>query len=179
MRSLAEQQGNRAIGIILSGLGSDGTLGMAEIQAQGGVTFAQDEGSARYDSMPRSVIDAGSADYVLSPKSIARELVRIALHPYTARPKSEAMDAPAQQGNGLATIFQLLRRTTGLDFTHYRQTTILRRIQRRMVVHKIDNLDQYARFLQVILPCRTLDNKIDGAVITIIPVAARNAADAS
>ena len=149
MRSLAEQQGNRAIGIILSGLGSDGTLGMAEIQAQGGVTFAQDEGSAKYDSMPRSVIDAGSADYVLPPKNIARELVRIARHPYTARPKSESTDAPAQQGNGLASIFQLLRRATGLDFTHYRQSTILRRIQRRMVVHKIDNLDQYVRFLQV------------------------------
>ena len=149
MRSLAEQQGNRAIGIILSGLGSDGTLGMAEIQAQGGVTFAQDEGSAKYDSMPRSVIDAGSADYVLPPKSIARELVRIARHPYTARPKSESTDAPAQQGNGLASIFQLLRRATGLDFTHYRQSTILRRIQRRIVVHKIDNLDQYVRFLQV------------------------------
>jgi two-component system CheB/CheR fusion protein len=149
MRSLAEEQGNRAIGIILSGLGSDGTLGMAEIQAQGGVTFAQDEGSAKYDSMPRSVIDAGCADYVLPPKSIARELVRIARHPYTAHPKNAATDVPVQQGNGLATIFQLLRRSTGLDFTHYRQTTILRRIQRRMVVHKIDNLDQYVRYLQV------------------------------
>ncbi len=149
MRSLAEQQGNRAIGIILSGLGSDGTLGMAEIQAQGGVTFAQDEGSAKYDSMPRSVIDAGCADYVLPPRSIARELVRIARHPYTANSKTEAAEVPAHQGNGLATIFQLLRRSTGLDFTHYRQSTILRRIQRRMVVHKIDNLEQYVRFLQV------------------------------
>jgi two-component system CheB/CheR fusion protein len=150
MRSLAEQQGNRAIGIILSGLGSDGTLGMAEIQAQGGVTFAQDEGSAKYDSMPRSVIEAGCADYVLPPKNIARELVRIAAHPYTAQlhRKHEAGDAPVQ-GNGLGTIFQLLRRSTGLDFTHYRQSTILRRVQRRMVVHKIDNADQYVRFLQV------------------------------
>ena len=149
MRSLAEQQGNRAIGIILSGLGSDGTLGMAEIQAQGGVTFAQDEGSAKYDSMPRSVIDAGCADYVLPPRTIARELVRIARHPYTANSRTEATEVPAQQGNGLATIFQMLRRSTGLDFTHYRQTTILRRIQRRMVVHKIDNLEQYVRFLQM------------------------------
>ncbi len=150
MRSLAAQQGNRAIGIILSGLGSDGTLGMAEIQAQGGVTFAQDEGSAKYDSMPRSVIEAGCADYVLPPKNIARELVRIAAHPYTAHlhPKQEVGDVPVQ-GNGLGTIFQLLRRSTGLDFTHYRQSTILRRVQRRMVVHKIDNVDQYVRFLQV------------------------------
>jgi two-component system CheB/CheR fusion protein len=149
MRSLAEQHGNRAIGIILSGLGSDGTLGMAEIQARGGVTFAQDKGSARYDSMPRSAVDAGCADYVLPPRSIARELVRIAGHPYTASSHTEAIELPAQQGNGLATIFQLLSRSTGLDFTHYRQTTIVRRIQRRMVVHKIDNLEQYIRFLQV------------------------------
>ena len=149
MRSLAEQQGNRAIGIILSGLGSDGTLGMAEIQAHGGVTFAQDEGSAKYDSMPRSVIDAGCADYILPPRSIARELVRIARHPYTANSDTEAAEVPVPQGNGLATIFQLLRRSTGLDFTHYRRSTILRRIQRRMVVHKIDDTDQYVRFLQV------------------------------
>ena len=150
MRSLAEQQGNRAVGIILSGLGSDGTLGMSEIQAHGGVTFAQDESSAKYDSMPRSVIEAGCADYVLAPKNIARELVRIAAHPYTAHPhpKHEAGDVPVE-GNGLGTIFQLLRRSTGLDFTHYRQSTILRRVQRRMVVHKIDNVDQYVRFLQV------------------------------
>ena len=149
MRSLATQQGNCAIGVILSGLGSDGTLGMAEIQAQGGVTFAQDEGSAKYDGMPRSVIDAGVVDYVLPPKSIARELVRIARHPYvTNHVIAETTELPSQHTNGLGTVFQLLRRSTGLDFSHYRQTTILRRIQRRMVVHKIDKLDEYVRFLQ-------------------------------
>src|SRR5215470_8757566 len=84
MRSLAEEQGNRAIGVILSGSGTDGTLGMAEIQAQGGVTFAQDEASAKYDGMPRSAIAAGCVDYVLPPKTIARELARIARHPYVA-----------------------------------------------------------------------------------------------
>jgi two-component system CheB/CheR fusion protein len=149
MRSLAAEQGNCSIGVILSGLGSDGTLGMAEIQAHGGVTFAQDEGSARYDSMPRSVIDAGCVDYVLPPKSIARELVRIARHPYVTRSASaETGETPLQPGNGLTTVFQLLRRATGLDFGHYRQTTILRRIHRRMVVHKIDKLEDYVRFLQ-------------------------------
>ena len=149
MRSLAAEQGNCSIGVILSGLGSDGTLGMAEIQAHGGVTFAQDEGSARYDSMPRSVIDAGCVDYVLPPKNIARELVRIARHPYVTRSASaETGETPLQPGNGLTTVFQLLRRATGLDFGHYRQTTILRRIHRRMVVHKIDKLEDYVRFLQ-------------------------------
>ncbi len=80
MRSLAEQEGNRAIGVILSGSGTDGTLGMAEIQAQGGVTFAQDEQTAKYDGMPHSAVAAGCVDYVLAPKGIALELARIANH---------------------------------------------------------------------------------------------------
>jgi two-component system, chemotaxis family, CheB/CheR fusion protein len=149
MRALAEQKGNRAIGVILSGSGTDGTLGMAEIQAHGGVTFAQDEASAKYDGMPRSVVVAGHVDYVLSPKGIAMELARIARHPYVVRdsvvPAPEIAEAPAA---GLNTIFQVLRRATGVDFTYYRQTTILRRIQRRMVVHKIDKLEEYAKFVQ-------------------------------
>src|SRR4029077_19519218 len=92
----------------------------------------------------------GCVDYILPPKSIAHELARIARHPYvTHASSSDSAEIPVQQGNGLATIFQVLRRSTGLDFTHYRQTTILRRIQRRMVVHKIDNLEQYVRFLQM------------------------------
>jgi two-component system CheB/CheR fusion protein len=149
MRSLAEAQGNRAIGVILSGSGTDGTLGMAEIQAQGGVTFAQDESSAKYDGMPRSVIAAGCVDYVLPPKGIAKELARIARHPYVARPATtEVTDLATSNNAGMATIFQLLRRSAGVDFSHYRQTTILRRIQRRMVVHKIDKLEDYVKYIQ-------------------------------
>jgi two-component system, chemotaxis family, CheB/CheR fusion protein len=146
MRSLAEEQGVRAIGVILSGSGTDGTLGMAEIQAQGGVTFAQDEASAKYDSMPRSAIAAGCVDYILPPKGIARELSRISRHPFIARTTSEP--AAIVPEDGLNSIFQLLRRATGVDFTHYRQTTILRRIQRRMVVHKIDKLGEYVKYIQ-------------------------------
>jgi two-component system, chemotaxis family, CheB/CheR fusion protein len=148
MRSLAEAKGNRAIGVILSGSGTDGTLGIAEIQAQGGVTFAQDEATARYDSMPHSAIAAGCIDYVLSPKGIARELSRIAKHPFVSRPDGQNVSQLAASDTGLETIFQLLRRHTGVDFTHYRQTTILRRIQRRMLVHKIDGLSDYVRHLQ-------------------------------
>ncbi|MGB2670910.1 MAG: chemotaxis protein CheB [Candidatus Acidiferrum sp.] len=149
MRSLAEQKGNRAIGVILSGSGSDGTLGMAEIQAHGGVTFAQDEGTAKYDGMPRSAVIAGSVDYVLPPKGIAKELARIARHPYISRKNlSPTNEVVPFIGPGLNTIFQILRRATGVDFTHYRQTTILRRIQRRMVVHKIDDIEEYAKFVQ-------------------------------
>ena len=146
MRSLAEQQGNRAIGVLLSGSGTDGTVGLAEIQGHGGVTFAQDEESAKYSSMPRSAVAAGCVDYVLPPKSIARELARIARHPYLARDPAPEI-APADN-TGLTLVFQLLRKTTGVDFTHYRQTTIIRRIQRRMVVHKMDKIDEYVKYLQ-------------------------------
>ncbi len=149
MRALAEQMGNRAIGVILSGSGSDGTLGMAEIQAHGGVTFAQDEVSAKYDGMPRSAVVAGCVDYVLPPKEIAKELERIARHPYLARKTLPGTaEAVPTLGRGLNTIFQVLRRATSVDFTHYRQTTILRRIQRRMVVHKIEDIEEYAKFMQ-------------------------------
>jgi two-component system, chemotaxis family, CheB/CheR fusion protein len=149
MRALAEQKGNRAIGVILSGSGTDGTLGMSEIQAHGGVTFAQDEATAKYDGMPRSAVVAGYVDYVLSPKGIAKELARIASHPYVVRENhSDVVKAAPDAIAGLSTIFQVLRRATGVDFTHYRQTTILRRIQRRMVVHKIDKMEEYAKFAQ-------------------------------
>jgi len=149
MRSLAEAKRTRSIGVILSGSGSDGTLGMAEIQAQGGVTFAQEELSARYDGMPHSAIAAGCVDYILPPKAIARELSRIARHPFVSRHDSDGVSHLAGvAGNDLETIFQLLRRSTSVDFTHYRQTTILRRIQRRMLVHKLDRLQDYVRLLQ-------------------------------
>jgi two-component system, chemotaxis family, CheB/CheR fusion protein len=147
MRSLAEQLGSRAIGVILSGSGSDGTLGLAEIQAQGGVTFAQEEATAKYESMPHSAIAAGCVDYVLPPKRIASELGRISRHPYVV-PPAGSRDLLTASEISLNSIFQLLRRTTGVDFTHYRQTTILRRIQRRMVVHKLDKLEDYVRYVQ-------------------------------
>src|SRR5260221_1849111 len=150
MRSLAEQKGNRAIGVILSGSGTDGTLGMGEIQAHGGVTFAQDDETAKYDGMPRSAVAAGYVDYILPPKGIAKELGRIARHPYLERQtKSDAGgEASPVSGTGLNTIFQILRRATGVDFTHYRQTTILRRIERRMVVHKVHKLSEYVKYVQ-------------------------------
>src|SRR5213080_1337326 len=146
MRALAEGQGNHAIGVLLSGSGTDGTAGLGEIQAHGGVTFAQDEQSAKYDSMPGSAVAAGCVDYVLPPKAIARELTRIARHPYLVRDQGPEL-APAEN-TGLNLVFNLLRKSTGVDFTHYRQTTIVRRIRRRMVVHKIEKIDEYFKYLQ-------------------------------
>ena len=149
MRSLAEQQGPLAVGVILSGFGSDGTLGLAEIQAQGGVTFAQDESSAKYDGMPRSAVGAGYVDYVLPPQEIAQELARIARYPYVGRSAIVTSESTSPDNSSLNAIFQLLRRPTGLDFTHYRKTTILRRIQRRMIVHKLDRLADYVKYVQI------------------------------
>src|SRR3984957_2847322 len=148
MRSVAEQCGDKAIGIVLSGSGTDGSLGIAEIQAQGGVTFAQDDATAKYNSMPRGAVNSGSVDYVLAPKQIARELARIARLSYKRPPIAVEAPVPASEGAAISNIFQMLRRSTSVDFTHYRQTTILRRIQRRMVVHKMEKLDEYARYLQ-------------------------------
>lgn len=150
MRALAEELGSRAIGVILSGTGSDGVLGMAEIQARGGVTFAQDPGTAKFNGMPNSAVAAGCVDYVLPPSRIASELARLAQHPYVSPPPRSVEVFPAMQadGAGLNTVFQLLRRTLHVDFTYYRKSTILRRIQRRMVVHKIDKFSDYVKYLQ-------------------------------
>lgn len=109
MRSLAEQQGPLAVGVILSGFGSDGTLGLAEIQAQGGVTLAQDESSAKYDGMPRSAIDASHVDYVLPPQEIAQELARIARHPYVGRSAIVTSESTSLDNSSLNAVFQLLR----------------------------------------------------------------------
>src|SRR5215813_1985359 len=91
LRTLAEDQGHKAIGVILSGSATDGTLGLEEIKAAGGITIAQDD-SAQHDSMPRSAVSAGCVDFVLSPAEIAQELARIARHPYVA-PASHEQDA--------------------------------------------------------------------------------------
>jgi two-component system, chemotaxis family, CheB/CheR fusion protein len=147
MRSLAEAHTNNAIGVVLSGTGSDGTLGLAEIQAQGGVTLVQDENTARYDGMPRSAIASGCVDFILPPEGIARELTRIAHHPYAALDRAQEPAVAGPQMDGIDSIFQVLRRATGVDFSHYRQSTIRRRIHRRMIVHKIDRLADYVKYV--------------------------------
>lgn len=147
MRSLAEH-GHRAVGVVLSGTGSDGTLGLSEIQAQGGVTFVQDSATAKYDSMPRSAESAGYADYVLPPKDIARELARLARHPYSAYEAPPAPEDAPGGNSSLAGIFQLLRKTVGVDFTHYRQSTVLRRIQRRMSINRMNSVRDYLKYAQ-------------------------------
>ena len=146
-RSLAKDAGQRAIGVVLSGTASDGTEGCRAIKAAGGLTFAQEESSAKYDSMPRSAINAGVIDFILAPKDIARELGGISRHPYVTRVLSENKEFKGMVGSELDALFGLLRESSGVDFTNYKHTTLQRRIRRRMVVHKIEKLKDYVRFI--------------------------------
>ena len=149
LRSLAEDLKSRAIGVILSDSASDGALGLKAIKAEGGITFAEAPQSAKFDGMPRSAMASGAVDFVLPPKAIAQELIRIGRHPYLgemgAAPPSEA---PADGPEALAQIFRMLREKSGLDFTLYRQTTIRRRIARRMLIHGVGTLEAYRRYLE-------------------------------
>jgi two-component system CheB/CheR fusion protein len=147
-RSLAASRKSGAIGVLLSGSGTDGTLGLAAIKAQGGITFAQDEASARYPDMPRSAVRAGSADFVLAPEQIAIELTRIARHPYVVEARGAAPLQEAARADGLGQIFSLIRRATGVDFSLYKPATIRRRVSRRMLLHKIDTIESYLAYLQ-------------------------------
>jgi len=150
MQSLAEDQGSMSIGIILSGGASDGTMGLKRIKAAGGITFAQDEGSAKYSSMPHSAIAAGCVDFVLPPLDIAKELTRIARQPRVLRNIAGITEQGlSEEGSDeLNKIFMLLRNRTGNDFTYYKHSTICRRIQRRMVLHKLERLKDYLSFLR-------------------------------
>jgi two-component system, chemotaxis family, CheB/CheR fusion protein len=146
LRSLAVTQGNDAIGVILSGTASDGTLGLEAIKGEGGITFAQEPASAKYDGMPASAIHSGCVDFILTPVGIAKEIARIRQHPYIAdRLNPEAQ--PVGDNADMEQIFRLLRRITTVDFSGYKLPTIGRRIQRRMALRKIDNLKDYGRFL--------------------------------
>jgi two-component system CheB/CheR fusion protein len=147
-RSLAQSIGPQAIGVILSGTASDGTEGCRAIKAAGGITFAQDEDSAKYPDMPRSAVNAGYIDFILSPKDIARELGGISQHPYVSRTVPPEMEGfRGMVGADLDALFGLLRESNGVDFTNYKHTTLQRRIRRRMVVHKIETLKDYLRFI--------------------------------
>lgn len=146
--SLAQDRQNRAIGIILSGTASDGTLGIQAIKTAGGITFAQTEDSAEYDGMPHSAIAGGHVDFILPPKEIARKLVQIAHHPYLNQQLVNLVeDVPAKETD-LGKIFVLLRARTGNDFTYYKHTSIMRRIKRRMMLHQLDEMKDYVKFLR-------------------------------
>ncbi|MGA7521579.1 MAG: chemotaxis protein CheB [Acidobacteriaceae bacterium] len=146
-RSLAAAHGPNAIGVILSGTASDGTFGLSAIKGEGGITFAQDTRSAKYDSMPASAIAAGCVDFILPPEEIASELARVRNHPYVAGALGRSIGEDDGTDIWMNQIFRLLRRATRVDFSEYKPPTIGRRIQRRMVLHKIEKLADYVALL--------------------------------
>jgi len=148
LRSLAQDRRNNAIAVIVSGTGSDGSMGIRAVKGEGGIVFAQD-GTAKYDGMPKSAIDTGCVDFELPPDKIAAELLRIRRHPYLAavRHGETAQIIPAQE-NGLNKIFIMIRSAKGVDFTSYKRSTIMRRVTRRMLLQKIEGMDKYVTYLK-------------------------------
>ncbi len=146
-RSLAQDQHERSIGIVLSGSGSDGTLGLRAIKAEGGMVMAQNPASTEFDGMPRSALATGLVDFELPPAEMMAQLIAYTAHfPSRTAGATLVPDAPAD--NSLQKLFVLVRSQTGHDFSQYKANTINRRIERRMAVHQIAKLDDYVRFLR-------------------------------
>jgi two-component system CheB/CheR fusion protein len=145
-RSLAADRGPQSIGVLLSGMGSDGTLGLSAIKEKGGAVFVQDPSSAKFDSMPRSAIDAGLADLVAPVEELASKITA-----FPARaPRMSSPDRPlaSKTESVIEKICVLLRSQTGHDFSQYKRSTVYRRIERRMGLHQIDGIAGYLRYMQ-------------------------------
>jgi two-component system CheB/CheR fusion protein len=144
LRSLAEDQGEQAVGVILSGTGTDGTLGLRAILGAGGVSLVQEPTTAKYDGMPASAIQAGHATYVVSVENMPEALrtgIRI-------RADRQEVPSTSDSSSGLNHVLMVLRSGTDHDFSQYKKTTIGRRIERRMSQHSIEDMDVYARYLK-------------------------------
>jgi two-component system CheB/CheR fusion protein len=146
-RSLAQDQGRNAVCVILSGTGTDGTLGVKAIKGEVGMVMVQDEKSAKYEGMPRSAIATGLVDYVLPPEKMPEQLIKYIRHA-TQEAVLTIMPAEGPISGALQKIFVILRARTNHDFSLYKQNTICRRIERRMNVHQIDDISEYVRYLQ-------------------------------
>lgn len=145
-RSMADDMQQHSIGVILSGMGSDGTLGLRDIKEKGGGVFVQEPASAKFDGMPRSAIDAGLADFIAPVDKLPASIVAYLMHiPSRSRPISSVA---GKSLSALEKVVILLRTQTGHDFSLYKKNTIYRRIERRMGIHQIDKIIDYVRFLQ-------------------------------
>ncbi|MCX5994024.1 MAG: SAM-dependent methyltransferase, partial [Chloroflexi bacterium] len=146
LRSLADDQGEKSICVILSGTGSDGTLGLRAIHGAGGVSFVQDPSTAKYDGMPGSAVRSGLATYVLPIEKMPEQLSAY-VKSFFEKKIRPASPAPATTG-ALSKVLMRIRSVTGHDFSLYKRSTINRRIERRIAVHGVANINQYARYLQ-------------------------------
>ncbi|KAA9042241.1 PAS domain S-box protein [Ginsengibacter hankyongi] len=146
--SLAEVHQSHAIGVVLSGSGADGTLGLKEIKDHGGITFAQDLHTAGYDSMPQSAIKAGVVDFILSPEEMPDQLKKLS-ETYNILPSSEhAVPKEPAEEESFKQVLALIRSNSGVDFTYYKQTTVRRRILRRMAILKLEKIADYQAYLK-------------------------------
>ena len=145
-RSLSEDQKESAICIVLSGTGTDGTMGLRAVKAEGGMTMVQDEKDAEYNGMPKSAIDTGLVDFILPANKMAAQLMKYVKHPYMHKPGKKP-ELLKKYDDYVQKIYLLIRAKTGHDFSHYKKNTIYRRIERRMAVHQIDRIVDYVRLL--------------------------------
>jgi two-component system CheB/CheR fusion protein len=148
LESLASAYQHLAIGIVLSGSGSDGTFGVRAVKSEGGITFAQSRESAEYFSMPQHAIATGSVDFMLSPTEIARKLVEISDHPYLKGQSVVPEGREVEVQDSLLPIFSVLRRAKGVDFSLYRRSTVERRVERRMALNRLEDYDAYLQLLK-------------------------------
>lgn len=146
-RSLAQDQYERAIGIVLSGTGSDGTAGVRAIKDEGGMVMAQNIASTEFDGMPYSALSTGLVDFELPPAEMAPQLIAYVKHAFGTLPKSHRISKPIIE-NVMKKIFILVRAQTGHDFSQYKPSTIHRRIDRRMAVQQIEDIEAYLKYLQ-------------------------------
>ena len=145
-RSLAQDQRERAIGVVLSGTGSDGALGVRAIKGEGGMVMVQNPESTEYDGMPRSAIATGLVDYELPPAEMPAQIIAYVTHAFGKPPRPTVPATKSE--NALKKLFVLLRIQTGHDFSQYKPSTVQRRIARRMAVHQIESMDDYVKFSQ-------------------------------
>lgn len=144
-RSMALDFEKNSIGIVLSGTGSDGALGIRAIKEHGGTVFVQDNLSAKFDGMPKSSIATGMVDFILSPEEMPAAILHYIKHPYISKP-DQITKSPSDE-NVLLKILKTIRERIGVDFTFYKPTTITRRLEKRLAINQIDNLNQYLELL--------------------------------
>ena len=145
LRSLAEDIGERAIGIILSGTGSDGTRGIRAIKEIGGMVMVQDEESAKFDGMPKNAYATGLADFILPPEKMPAQLLAFIKHPFATLQEKNSVPEDDTEMNR---IFSILREKCKIDFTYYKPNTVVRRIERRISINQLQDLSEYLKFLQ-------------------------------
>lgn len=148
LRSLAEDQGEHAVGIVLSGTGTDGTLGLRAIVGAGGLTFVQDPATAKHRGMPDSAVRAGYAIHTVTAEAMPGVLLAALRHRMTGIGLPSPLGVVEQAKGGMAKVLLLIRSATGNDFSEYKKSTIGRRIERRMAQHNLADIDVYARYLR-------------------------------